>query len=220
MPNQLEFRFGRLSCRMGAPAELSREAIPVRPDWLYRVVRQCQILAGRLAQAEATDVRVLPDEFPPSATTLEAWILRGLLADCCERCHSASTIDWKAVTRDSVVTSHSVNGPPCADLGHEIRQFIEAHYAEPLTLRRLSRSVHGSKTRVTEAFRRLYRSSVHEYLTAVRVRKAIDELRQSDDKIEVIAAKVGYRSKKNMYHAIRKLTGLTPGAIRGHARQG
>jgi AraC-like DNA-binding protein len=218
MPSQLEFPFGRFPYRICEPALASREKFPVRPDWLYRVVRQCQILAGRLAHAESADARDLIDEVPPCTTRLEALILCGLLADYSTRCNLTCTPDGKTVTRHVDVTVLSTSGPPDAHLGREARQFIEAHYAEPLTLRLLSRSIHGSKTRVTEAFRRLYRSSVHEYLTAVRVRKAIDELRTSDDKIEAIAAKVGYRSKKNMYHAIRKLTGLTPGEIRGHAR--
>jgi AraC-like DNA-binding protein len=90
---------------------------------------------------------------------------------------------------------------------------IEERYAEPLTLDVVARHVCRARGHVASAFRRETGTTIHRYLTRVRIRHAVELLRLGE-KVEAVMLMVGYRSKKAFYAQFRAHTGLTPGAYR------
>lgn len=54
--------------------------------------------------------------------------------------------------------------------------------------------------------------SIHAYQRVVRTAVALEQIRTAS--MEAVAMAVGYRSKKDLYRALRQLTGFTPRAIR------
>jgi len=54
--------------------------------------------------------------------------------------------------------------------------------------------------------------SIHTYQRVVRTAAALEQIRTAS--VEAVAMAVGYRSKKDLYRALRQLTGFTPRAIR------
>src|SRR5437667_4405463 len=94
-----------------------------------------------------------------------------------------------------------------------LKALIDCEYARPLTLKTLAAAVGKERTYTATLFRRLTGETLHGYLTAVRVRRAGDLIRQGH-KIEAVMLLVGYRSKKSFYRQFRARTGLTPGAYR------
>ena len=108
------------------------------------------------------------------------------------------------------------NAEEGASLAARVRTFLEAHYAERLTLDRVAAWAGASKRQLTTLFESEHGRTVHAYLTDVRIRHAA-ALVLSGEKIEVVSLRVGYRSKKNFYRAFKARLGMAPRKYR--ARQ-
>jgi AraC-like DNA-binding protein len=97
------------------------------------------------------------------------------------------------------------------------RRFIEAHYAEPLTLDDIARAVGCARSYVAATFKREIGETPHRYIARVRMRRAAELIAQGD-KVEAVMLSVGYRSKKNFYRQFKLETGVTPATYRGRTR--
>ena len=105
---------------------------------------------------------------------------------------------------------------PYASLSPIVRRakrIIDEQFADQLTLERLALAVGRSKRQLASLFRQELAMSAHEYLTQVRVRRAVD-LILNEEKIEAVSLLVGYRSKKNLYRHFKRRIGMTPMAYR------
>ena len=87
-------------------------------------------------------------------------------------------------------------------------QLLRDHYQQQWEVDILATRVHATRTQVTRGFRREYGMSIGDYQRYVRLFHAIDRVRQGE-KVDAIALEVGYKSKKNLYHAFSELTGLS-----------
>ena len=97
------------------------------------------------------------------------------------------------------------------------KAFIDAHYAERITLNTVAAVAGSSRRHLTTCFERDVGQTVHGYLTAVRVRQAA-LLVLSGEKIEAVSLLVGYRSKKNFYRAFKARMGMSPVEYRASVR--
>jgi AraC-like DNA-binding protein len=91
---------------------------------------------------------------------------------------------------------------------------IDRRFSEPLDVRELAAEVGTRPRTLDRAFRDAFGVSMHEYWTRARVVRAIPALREDGSNVDAVARRVGYRSTKNFYGAVRRLTGLTPAQIR------
>lgn len=105
---------------------------------------------------------------------------------------------------------------PNAAVAQQIKEFLDHHYRDHMTMRTLARRFAQTPRSALNVFRHRFGLSPHEYLTRVRVQQAVGVLVQTDLKVEAIALMVGYRSKKDLYRAIRRLTELSPDQVRRH----
>jgi AraC-like DNA-binding protein len=100
-------------------------------------------------------------------------------------------------------------------LALRLRDAIENGYEQPLQA--LVESIADSR-HAAGRLRRLFTSvigcSAHDYLTRRRVTAAQELLRDGDDKMEVIARAVGWKSPKDLYRAVQDVTGRTPAELR------
>lgn len=94
-----------------------------------------------------------------------------------------------------------------------ILEIIERRYVEPLKIGDLAAHVSRGRAHVATQFRRETGSTIHRYLTQVRMRHAA-ELLQVGEKVEAVMLLVGYKSKKSFYSHFRAHTGQTPGGFR------
>lgn len=176
-----------------------------RKPWLTWVAREFQLLACPSVQVSARDLLAMPARFQP-ATRLEMLVLRGLIAELAE---SRRMVAPRCSVRDT---------RPDIPLADDVREFIESHYAEHVTIAMLVKRFRRSKSQLCLVFRKSYGTTLHAYLTRVRIEKSLPALQLSNAKIEAVALDAGYRSKKDFYHAVRVATGLTPSAIRAASR--
>ncbi len=99
-------------------------------------------------------------------------------------------------------------------LPRRVERHVRTHFASACTLIDVARDA-GASTRVlTRTFRQHHNCTVHQFLSSLRLRAAVRLLEQSDLKISAICASVGYGSHVDLYRQLRRITRLTPAAIR------
>ena len=92
-------------------------------------------------------------------------------------------------------------------------QDVHTRFSEHRTSAQIARA-HGLSAGMLRAFRIGSGRTLHQYLTVIRIIHAVRALALTDDKVSAIADSVGYRSKKDFYHALRQHCGLLPKALR------
>ena len=102
---------------------------------------------------------------------------------------------------------------PASPIVQRAKAIIDERYAEPLTLDDMAAAVGRSKRHLGTLFEQQVGVPVHQYLTRVRLRRALELIRQGE-KIEAVSLLVGYRSKANFYRHFKAQTGITPLAYR------
>ena len=93
--------------------------------------------------------------------------------------------------------------------------FLEAHYAEELTLERIAESAGISATEAMRCFRRSIGVSPIRFLKERRLQRAAGMLRNTEQSISEIAASCGFWDMSYFTKVFRQLYGLTPTAYRG-----
>lgn len=88
--------------------------------------------------------------------------------------------------------------------------FIEAHYAEPLTLPTVAKEAGLSVSRLAHVFKAQVGMSVTAYLNMVRVKWAEFYLTNSQLRVSEIAFQVGFGNLSHFNHVFRQATGLSP----------
>jgi two-component system response regulator YesN len=96
----------------------------------------------------------------------------------------------------------------------EIEKEIKQNYAENLTLKDLSRKYYVNTSYLGQLFRKKYDQSFKDYLSSVRINEAASMLLRSDEKIAIIAEKVGYKDMDYFIQKFIDLKGCTPARYR------
>lgn len=91
-----------------------------------------------------------------------------------------------------------------------IMQWIEAHYAEEVSLDQLAELMHLSKFYVSRVFHEETGSNITDYLTARRIKQAGRLLQSTSLSIEQIGIQVGYPNVSYFIHMFKKVVGATP----------
>lgn len=92
----------------------------------------------------------------------------------------------------------------------QIREYIDAHYNEQLSLARLAEVCHGSSYHLQRVFKRISGISPVEYIQQVRISKALQELRITEKTIEEIGVKVGLPNTSYFITLFKRKMGQTP----------
>ena len=92
---------------------------------------------------------------------------------------------------------------------------IRAHLAEELSNGELATVVCMGLTKFKSAFRQVYATTPQNYVTALRIDRACELLRDTDLPVASIAQKIGYRKPGAFTLAFRKRKGITPTEFRG-----
>jgi AraC-like DNA-binding protein len=165
---------------------------------MFCAVRECQVLAGTivLGGVPVIDARaILCAGVPPVANDLERHVLEGLIA------RSQHEIEDR--------TSHPLVATPGAGFAVLAARILHDRHAEPWTIGLLAHELGTNRFRLTTEFRAALGLGVHEYLVQCRV-EAAQPLIHAGAKIEAVAYAVGFRSKKTLYSAFKKVRGTLP----------
>lgn len=93
-------------------------------------------------------------------------------------------------------------------------RFIDAHFAEKITLAQLAEVSHLSPTTFRRTFVKVLDTTPSAYLATIRVNRARELLAKTDMTIEAIAAECGFYDSSHFVKTFRKLRHETPTAFR------
>ena len=96
----------------------------------------------------------------------------------------------------------------------KVRDYLEAHYEERITLEGLAKQFYINKFYLTKLFKQTYGVTVNSYLMQIRITRAKQVLRFTDLSIELIGEKCGISDPNYFSRAFKKMEGLTPGRYR------
>jgi AraC-like DNA-binding protein len=211
-------------------------------NWLADAVRLYQLAADfRPANCAALYEHLadLAERTPTPRTPLDEMCARHLLCDACVRTTAAvmgdhfsradsllkwpslwvalnliGTTKWKEVAAGLRGLAHDNRDTDILPKRVEIH--LRAHFADACRLSDLAHDMGTSPRVLTKEFRRQYNCTVHQFLSLLRLRAAVRLLEESDLKVSAIGTVVGYGSTVDLYRQLRRVTRLTPAAIRAN----
>ena len=99
-----------------------------------------------------------------------------------------------------------------------VKDYIDAHFKEPLTLEMLAQQAHQNKYYVAHTFKNAYGISPMRYLMHRRVDESKFLLTETDVSVDQIASITGFSSASHFSQVFRRLTDLTPHEFRKKSR--
>lgn len=122
-------------------------------------------------------------------------------------------IAWRLEKDEQVVTRKS------RQAAKKALAILSETYLEPPSVETLARMVGVNKGTLQKGFRQTAGQSIHEYVRAMRMEKALTYLEDSSLRMEDISRLTGYQSKVHFFNAFKTIYGCTPGQLAGHRRQ-
>ncbi len=104
-------------------------------------------------------------------------------------------------------------GPGPDDLAARLRDLLDAHVHDGLTLRTAAAALHATPEHLVRAFARRYGLPPHRWLTGRRVELARRRLLAGEPIAEVAVA-VGFHDQAHLHRHFTRLVGTTPGRFR------
>jgi len=109
---------------------------------------------------------------------------------------------------------------PGLTLARRALTHIEAHCLQPLSLTEVAAALERSPTHVASVVRRETGRTVGEWILEYRMAEARRRLRGTDERVDIIAERVGYADVTHFIRLFRRVHGLTPAAWRRKATAG
>lgn len=100
------------------------------------------------------------------------------------------------------------------DAVSEAIRYIDGHFTERIYMKDICKIAMMSHTYFTYLFRQISGKTFVEYVNSLRVRKAAEMLRNSDNSIQDICFDVGYNDPTYFDRVFKKITGLSPSKYR------
>lgn len=92
----------------------------------------------------------------------------------------------------------------------QVRDFMDQHYNEPLSIGQLAKMVNISPKYFVDLFKKTYGQSTMDYLTDLRINRAKRYLTESEERMRDIALKVGYSDEYYFSRKFKKEVGVSP----------
>ena len=100
------------------------------------------------------------------------------------------------------------------ELAENARVVLSERMSDPLTLPRIARRVHSSPFHLARVFRRMTGLSLHQYLTRLRLRAALERLDDDESDLTALALSLGFASHSHFSDVFRREFNVTPSVFR------
>lgn len=103
-------------------------------------------------------------------------------------------------------------------LTHQIREYIDSHLSENISLDKMAEMAGLSVFHFARAFRQSFGTPPHSYLLRRRIERAHHLLKRTELALSEIALSIGFFDQSHFARHFRRLTGVTPSAARWDQR--
>ena len=187
---------------------------------------------------KALFVAIQPDKFALAAAeegTLEAELssrlcghdqtlldLAGVLARESKQGYPHGTLFWNETAGqlvDILASRHAMgirvkpNRALTIDILKRLKDFVLEHLDEPLDVATLAKMTNRSQFHFSRAFTRSVGVSPHRYVVHLRLRRAVEMVRDGKFGLAEIAAKTGFADQSHLTRWIRRVHGVSPTQI-------
>ena len=141
-------------------------------------------------------------------------------AGCDEICRRLLEIILLCLRRrdDFTLSSAAPAVPGISRECYLVRQYIDSHFKENISLDRLAELAHVNKYYLAHAFRREFDTSPISYLISRRIRESRFLLSETDHTLSQIAQILGFSSLSYFAQSFRRVEGMSPREYRRNAR--
>ena len=116
-----------------------------------------------------------------------------------------------SLVRDGIIQKTMLSGDGTAESKmSEIRNYIDEHYREKIQLDNLCFLFGTNKTTLCQSFKRLYGTTVLDYINGLRIKEAKRLLRERELSITQISERLGFSSIHYFCRLFKKTTGQAP----------
>jgi AraC family transcriptional regulator len=187
---------------------------------------------------DALLVAVRPDKFALAAAEggmLEAQLIgrlcghdqalldiAGVLARESREGYPRGTVFWNETAGhfiDTLVTRHAMgtrgksHGPLTTDILKRLKEFVFEHLDEPLDVATLAKMTNRSPLHFSRAFTRSVGVSPYRYIVHLRLRRAVEMIRDRKFGLAEIAATTGFADQSHLTRWVRRVHGVPPSQI-------
>ncbi len=103
-------------------------------------------------------------------------------------------------------------------LASRVLRFIEKNCLEPISLRDVASALDRSPSHVATTIKQATGKTVLEWIISGRLAEARRRLLHTDERIDIVAERVGYADPNHFIRMFRRAHGVTPSAYRARAR--
>ncbi len=96
----------------------------------------------------------------------------------------------------------------------KVKEYLDGHYTERLTLDMLAARFYLDKFYLTRCFKEEYGVTIGQYLTQLRITRAKQQLRFTDEKLETIGLSCGLGEAAYFSRIFKKVEGMSPSEYR------
>jgi AraC-like DNA-binding protein len=185
--------------------------------WTYRMLYPDASLLQTAASQLAGQARGIP--FFPNPVVADVDLAALFL-----RTHAALEVSTSSLERQSrllwmfthLIARHADDRPPVGSISeahHSItraRDYLEAHYAEDISLAHLANIANLSPYHLLRLFRRVTGFTPHAYFTQVRVARA-KRMLLAGQSITDVALATGFTDQSHLTRRFKQIVGVTPG---------
>lgn len=180
-------------------------AIERAPDHMHRAVLATTLVDVCRQIVERLHERDGPGR--PCACHVTAWSRIGPLARSLDGDPRCAFSEWADAFFERFAEEHP------RSLSAQAAALMRADPEKPWSMTDLARVVQAPSRRLRQDFHARFGMRASTYLQLVRAIRAVALLR-SGTKVEAVAWDVGYRSKKDLYAALRRWVGAAPSEVR------
>lgn len=142
-------------------------------------------------------------------------------ASACDTCELEAEELVVALLRAAIRQEYETQpcGAATRRLIRRTKYYLEEHLADQIRLVDIGRAVGASSAYLTATFSRVEGISLHQYLTQLRLARALAELPHTDN-LTALALDTGFSSHSHFTSAFRRAFGCTPSQFRRTTRSG
>ncbi len=98
---------------------------------------------------------------------------------------------------------------------NDILEYVNDNFEKPMSLDAVAGEFHINSTYISRMFKKYTKVSFITYINELRIKKALELLKDTDLSIKEIAQRVGYNNLNYFYRNFKAVTGTTPKLFKG-----